>query len=83
MLAFCYGDKLGQSPLRKIIKPIVGVSKLTLSHGRVSARAFASKSIHGRRVIILAKTCGKLTASPYIRAGRLGYYGGTYENVFL
>jgi len=54
-----------------------------LSDGRLSARDFASKSIDGRRVIRLAKTCGELTDSPYIRAGRLGYYGGTYENVFL
>src|SRR6266511_792195 len=51
-----------------------------LRDGHVSARAFASKLIHGRRVIRLAKTCGELTASPYIRAGRLGYYGGVYEN---
>src|SRR5262249_53129201 len=34
--------------------------------GRVSARAFASKSTHGRLEIRLTKTCGELTAPPNI-----------------
>jgi hypothetical protein len=83
MRAFLTVKALGQWPPQIIIKTNADVSKLTPSDGRVSARGFVSRSIHGRCEIRLAKTCAELTASPYICAGRLGYYGGTYENVFL
>jgi hypothetical protein len=64
MRAFLIVKALGQWPPQIIFKTNRDVSKLMPSDGRVSARAFASKLIHGRREIRIAKTCGELTASP-------------------